>query len=205
MKKILVISAGGIFALFIILIIAAVILSFAVVKPTTEKINQKLQEKFDRVVHVPVGIQPPNYSFDETSFFWEMETIEKEVTGIKFRFNTGFSQNQEKLEVILEMPEGNDPSIFNKVLPAIIGDKQSLDSAKDVEKANLSANEKAGYSQIKILTLPNSKQTTKISWEFEKRNSGEDLSSLYSKLDYPEPLLKFLYGLPHLILGLLSA
>jgi len=205
MKRIIIIFLSLVIVFLIILAVAAVIFSFAVIKPTTEKINQKLVEKFDKVVHVPIGIQPPNYSFDQTSFFWEMETIEKEVTGIKFKYDTGFSKNQEKLKVVLEMPEGSDSSIFNKVLPAIITDNQSLSSVQDIEKANLSANEKTGYSQIKISTLPDSKQTTKVSWEFEKRNLGEDLSGLYSKLNYPKPLLKFLYGLPHLILSLLSA
>jgi len=203
-KKIVIISTVIIFVVLIFAIVAAVIISFAIIKPTTEEINRKLVEKFTSVVSVPKGILPPAYSFDETNYFWEMETLEHEVTGVKFRFTTAFSKNQNKLQATLEMPEGSDVSLFNKVLPAIITDKQSLDSALDVEKANLSANEKAGYSQIKISVIPQTKQAAQINWEFEKNSLGDDLLNLYSKLNYPEPLLKFLYGIPHLIFSLLS-
>ncbi len=202
--KIILILVSSIILFLIVIAVTAVIISFTIIKPTTEEINRKLVEKFASVVTVPRGILPPAYSFDETNYSWEMETIEHEVTGVKFRFTTAFSKNQNKLQATLEMPEGSDVSLFNKVLPAIITDKQSLDSAIDVEKANLSANEKAGYSQIKISVIPQTKQAAQINWEFEKDSLGDDLVNLYSKLNYPEPLLKFLYGIPHLIFSLLS-
>ena len=156
-------------------------------------------------MRIPEGIPPPAQGFDETSFFWEMETIEKEVTGVRFRYTPAFSKRQDTLVATLEMPEGGDVSIFDKVLPAIISDSQSLKSALDPQKANLSANIQARYQKIILSVKPETGQTTKISWEFEKNTLTEDLSNLYLKLKYPEPILRILYSLPHLTFSLLGA
>ena len=187
------------------LIAAAVVLSFTVVKPTTETINQKLTEHFAKIVRIPKGILPPNIGFDSTSYSWEMETIEKEVTGVKFSYNPVFVRNQNVLLATLEIPEGGDVSIFNKVLPAVVSDKQSVDLAINIEKANLSANQDAGYSKINLSVKPETKQTVKITWEYDKSKLGNDLSQDYAKLaKYPPSLLRIFYGLPHLIIGLLG-
>jgi hypothetical protein len=150
-------------------------------------------------------IAPPIRGFDEIIYFWEMETIEKEVTSVKFRYTPSFAKNQNIIEATLEMPEGSDPSLFNKVLPAIITDSQSLNSTSNIEKANLSGNEKAGYEKIKLAIKPETKQTILITWEFTKAKLPQDLKGEYSKLaTYPLPILKILYGLPNLVFGLLS-
>ena len=205
MKKFAIIFAA-IVAIFLISAIAAgIVISFTVVKPTTKAINQKLVEHFAKIVRIPQGILPPNVGFDLTSYSWEMETIEKEVTGVKFSYNPAFVRNQNVILATLEMPEGGDVSIFNKVLGAVVSDKQSLNSALDIEKANLSANQDAGYSKINLSIKPETKQTIKITWEYDKSKLGNDLSQDYAKLaKYPPSLLGIFYGLPHLIIGLLG-
>ena len=205
MKKFAIIFAA-IVAIFLISAIAAgIVISFTVVKPTTKAINQKLVEHFAKIVRIPQGILPPNIGFDLTSYSWEMETIEKEVTGVKFSYNPVFVRSQNVILATLEMPEGGDVSIFNKVLPAVVADKQSVDSAINVEKANLSANQDAGYSKINLSIKPETKQTIKITWEYDKSKLGNDLSQDYAKLaKYPPSLLRIFYGLPHLIIGLLG-
>jgi len=204
-KKFAIIFAA-IVAIFLISAIAAgIVISFTVVKPTTKAINQKLVEHFAKIVRIPQGILPPNVGFDLTSYSWEMETIEKEVTGVKFSYNPVFVRSQNVILATLEMPEGGDVSIFNKVLPAVVADKQSVDSAINVEKANLSANQDAGYSKINLSVKPETKQTVKITWEYDKSKLGNDLSQDYAKLaKYPPSLLRIFYGLPHLIIGLLG-
>ena len=205
MKRLVIISVIFILVFIIASIITAIIISFTVVKPTTEAINQKLAEHFAKIVRIPKGILPPNIGFDLISYFWEMETIEKEVTGIKFSYNPAFVRNQSVILATLEMPEGGDVSIFNKVLGAVVSDKQSLNSALDIEKANLSANQDAGYSKINLSIKPETKQTIKITWEYDKSKLGNDLSQDYAKLaKYPPSLLGIFYGLPHLIIGLLG-
>ena len=120
-------------------------------------------------------------------------------------YNPAFVRNQSVILATLEMPEGGDVSIFNKVLGAVVSDKQSLNSALDIEKANLSANQDAGYSKINLSIKPETKQTIKITWEYDKSKLGNDLSQDYAKLaKYPPSLLGIFYGLPHLIIGLLG-
>lgn len=205
MKKIIIIFAAIVIILLISAIAIGIIISFTVVKPTTKAINQKLVEHFAKIVRVPNGILPPNTGFDSTSYSWEMETIEKEVTGVKFSYNPAFANDQNIIVATLEMPEGSDVSIFNKVLGAVVSDKQSLNSALDIEKANLSANQDAGYSKINLSLKPETKQTVKITWEYDKSTLDNDLSQEYTKLaKYPPSLLGIFYGLPHLIIGLLG-
>lgn len=205
MKRFVVIFAILITASFISLIVASIIISFAVIKPTTESVNQKLSKKFSSIVRIPEGILPPVRGFDTTSYFWEMETIEKEVTGVRFMYDPAFTSDKKQIMAILEMPDGGDPSLFNKVLPAVVADDQTVKSAQDIERANLAANQKAGYSKIDLLVKPQTKQVVKISWTFDKNDLEEDLKKDYQKLSkYPKPVFKFLYGFPHLILGLLA-
>ncbi len=205
MKKILIIGFLAIFLAVIVAAILAVVIAFIVIRPTTEAINEKLARKFAAIVFIPEGIPPPSRSFGETVYFWEMETVQNEITGVRLRYTTSFNRESQTIEVTLEMPEEGDPSIFNKVLPAVIADRQSLEATKDIEKANLSANEQAGFNKLKLAVRPETKQTVKISWNFEKANLGDDLKNLYSKLDkYPEPILRVLYAFPNLVIGLLS-
>lgn len=158
-----------------------------------------------RIVYIPEGIPPPVFGYESTDYFWEMETPAGEVTGIRFNYRPSFAKNQRTITAILEMPEGGDASIFTKVLPAVVADGQSLKSAQDPQKANLTANPEVGYHQIKLTTKPETGQTIKIVWEFEKKTLDNQTLRFYQKLDkYPESYLKILHGLPSLILGLLG-
>lgn len=205
MKKLLV-AAGALSLIFIILAVAAIIYSFSTVKPTAQAINQDLAEYFSKVIYIPKGIPPPIQGWQGTIYFWEMETPQNEVGGIRLKHDTAFSKNQKTIKLILEKEEKGDPSIFLKVLEAVIADKQSLDSARDPQKANLSANREVGYNNIKLSIIPATSQTTQIIWEFDKSNLPQTLQAKYQKLEsIPEPLLRFLYGLPHFILSLFSA
>jgi hypothetical protein len=204
-KKKLLIAAVVAILILIFLLVATIISSFTVVKPTTQSIDQKLAQKMASIVRIPQGIPLPSHDFEETVYFWEMETLEKEVIGVRFKYQTGFSKNEDKIEAVLEMPEKGDPSIFNKVLSAVIADRQSLEAAQDPQKANLSVNQSVGYQQIRLAVKPETKQTIKIIWDFDKTSLGEDLHRDYLKLErFPTFLLKILYGLPNLIIGLFS-
>ena len=205
MKKITIIFLLLVIIFLIVLAVAAVIASFVIVKPTTEAINQKLTEHFSKIVRIPKGILPPNIDFNQTSYLWEMETTEKEVIGVKFTYTPAFLKDQNVIVATLEMPEGSDASIFDKILPAIITDKQSVNSALDVKKANLSANQESGYSKIMLSVKEDTQQTVKITWQYDKVNLTEDLTQEYTKLAaYPSFILKILYSLPHLVIGLLG-
>lgn len=204
-KKIVVIGLISFIFVTVSLLTAAVVVSFTVIKPTTDAINQRLTQKFAKIVRIPQGIPPPVRGIDTTSYFWEMETLEKEVTGVRFMYDPAFTANNKLITAILEMPEGGDPSIFNKVLAAVVADDQTVKSAQDIERANLTANQKAGYSKIDLMIKPETKQALKILWTFDKNDLEEDLKKDYQKLSkYPKPIFGFLYGLPNLILGLLS-
>ena len=153
---------------------------------------------------LPQGIGP-SLDFDKTDYFWEMEMPEHEVVGVRLSHNTAFQKDQNIIYLTLEKEEKGDPSIFNKVLPAVIADPQSLAAAQDPPKANLGANTKYAYNNIKLATKPETNQTTKITWEFEKSKLPDDLKEQYQKLDsIPPSLLKFLYSLPHFIIALFS-
>lgn len=205
MKKVLLITVGFLI-LIIFLLIVAVVYSFSTIKPATQAINEELAQYFSKVIYIPKGIPPPIQDFNETIYFWEMETPDKEVVGIRLKYDTALTKDQKTIRLTLEKEEKGDPSIFNKVLPAVIADKQSLDSARDPQKANLSGNPDAGYNNIKLSVLPQSGQTVQVVWEFEKSKLEDNLVSKYNKLTrVPEPLLRFLYTLPHFILSLFSA
>lgn len=205
MKKIITIAAAALLAGLFLLVILTIYISFTVVKPTTEQINRNLAKFLSRIIYIPEGILPPNQGFDLISYFWEMETLAGEVTGLRFSFTPSYTKDQKTVTAILEMPDQGDASIFTKVLPSVISDRQSLISAQDPQKANLAANEEAGYTGIKLNLKPETNQTIKVVWEFEKQNLDEDTVRLYMKLDkYPQYLLKILHGLPSIVLGLLG-
>ena len=192
--------------IFITIFVAITIYSFSSIKPTTETINSDLASYFSKVVIIPKGIPGPSLDFKETAYIWEMETLEKEVVGVKLKHNTGFTKDQDKIILTLEMEEKGDPSIFVKVLPAIIADKQSLESARNPQKANLNANMSAPYQSLKLLLKPETEQTTRIVWEFKKTDLPQNLKNNYQKLQkIPSGVLGFLYSLPHFIIRLFAA
>ena len=206
MKRLVLILVISSVLILLILLIAAIVVSFTVIKPTVDSINQKLAKKFSSIVRIPEGILPPVRGIDITSYFWEMETLEKEVTGVRFMYDPAFLASEKEIVAILEMPDGSDASIFNKVLAAVVADQQTAKSAQDVEKANLGANSQAGYRKIDLSIKPDTNQVIRITWTYKKKDLGDDLVGDYQKLSkYPKPIFGLLFGLPGLILGLLAS
>lgn len=204
MKKIILFSLILLAILSAALISFSIYLGFKVIKPATQAINKNIEKDLSRVVRIPEGIPRPIYGFDETIYYWEMETLAKETVAVRYKFTPAFSSKNDRIIAILEMPENSDPSIFNKVLPAIIVDSQSLFAAQDPAKANLGANDQSLFSSIKLALNANG-QTTQIIWEFEKKNLSPKLKNLYGDLDkYPDSVLQFLFGVPGLVIGLLN-
>lgn len=196
----------GLFGLFIILVISLLIISFAYVKPTTDQINRKLAQKFAKIVGIPPPVPPQTRNFYETIYFWEMETPQLEVVGVRFRHSTGFDGELNKMEATLELPENGDPSVFNKVLPAVIVDNQSLLSALDPEKASFDRNPQAGYSTFRVAIKPETGQTIQITWNFEKEFLTKDAKQDYQKLSkIPLPILKILYFVQKTILDVMGS
>lgn len=197
MKKIIVIVIAVSAIGSIVTLATLIYSSFSKIKPAAETINKDLAAHFKKIVRIPELIPPPIQNFEETAYFWEMETIENEVIGVRFKHTTGFAKDQKTIIATLEMSENGDPSIFTKVLPAIIVDKQSLDSALDVKKANFSPNEEAGYKSFKLAVDQKNNQTIKISWEFEKSKLNENLLASYAVLaKHPQQILELLYNIP---------
>lgn len=205
MKKPVILLIASAVIILIGLIWYAINTSFNQVRPVTAKINKDIVKDLSKIIRIPEGIAPPMQDFNQTIYSWEMETPAKEVTGVTFKYTPSFTKKDDKIIATLEMPENGDPSIFNKVIEAIIADEQSLSAARDPQKANLGANRESGYNSIKLAVYTKSGQTTKITWEFDKKNLSRELNSSYSQINkVPNFALKFLYGLPGFIIGLLK-
>ncbi|MEX2028647.1 MAG: hypothetical protein WD988_04085 [Candidatus Curtissbacteria bacterium] len=205
MKKIIIFSLAGLILAAIAFFAWATYISFKVVKPTTVSINTKLQNHLSSVVKVPEGIPYPSNGFDEVSYTWEMETLSNEVSAINYKYTPAYQKSQKAIEVSLYMPENGDPSIFTKVLPAIIFDEQSVKATEDPLKANTNGNSDAGYSQIILSTSPKTGKTTSISWIFKKEDLPKELKEDYAKLNqYPDTLVSILYKIPSFLVSLVA-
>lgn len=206
MKKVIKFGLVSILLVAIAALIVALVISFKVVKRTTDTINKNLNKKFQEIVRIPEIVPPSQKSFVSTNYIWEMVTPAKEVTTVKFTHDTGFSKNQDKVNVTLEMQPGSDPSLFNKVLPAVVSDTQALSSVQDLEHPNLGPNDKIGYQKIELTPVErNSPQIAKITWQFDRSFFTKNYGELYERLDkFPQPILKFLYLLQKATITLLS-
>lgn len=207
MNKVIKISLFSLLLLAIILFVTTLVVSFKIVKKTTDNINKDLNKKFQEIVRIPEIVPPSQKSFSQTTYIWEMETPAKEVTTVKFTHNTGFSKKQAKVNATLEMQPGGDLSLFNKVLSAVVSDTQALSSAQDLEHPNLGSNDKIGYEKIELTKVDaNSTQVSKITWQFDRSHFTKSYPELYGKLDkFPEAILKFLYLVQKATILLLSA
>ena len=206
MKKFFLTSAGILLTILFIVFVIALIISFKFVKQTTDLINADLKNQLARVIKIPKESQPTHRNFETTIYSWEMETNQNEITTVIFKHDTGFSRYQEKIVASLEMEQVGDSSLFNKVLPAIVSDKQTLTSLADIEKVNLGPNSTTGYNKVDLFRIEgSSEQVSKISWEFNKDTIGKSSLPLYSKLSkYPQRLIRALYWLQRATLILLS-
>lgn len=205
MKQKILVSSAILFIIFLAGFIYLFILSFKVVKQNTDNINRVLKNNFQSIVRIP-DLQPSFRSFEKTVYTWEMETREKEVTSVAFIHDTGLPFNQDKIMASLEMPQGHDPSLFVKVMPAVVSDTQALTSAQDLEHANLGPNEEIGYSRLEFFTRDEkSPQVIKISWEFDKEKITAGSEEFYQKLyKYPQGVLTILYAIQRAALIILS-
>lgn len=153
-----------------------------------------------KIVRIPENLGSET-TYEQTIYNWEMETPQQEVVPVHFAITHSFEKKEKEVIVFLEMSQNADASIFNKILPAIIAEEQSLKAAQDPQNANLAANKESGYRKIALQTNSN-KQTTKIIWIYEKEEIEETKSS-YEKLSkYPTAVLHILYSVPKFLSSL---
>lgn len=204
MKKILLFASIAAFLLLIILVSLSIYLSFFKIKPLTQTINNKIEDRLSQVVFIPKGIHRPAHSFNSTSYRWEMETPQKEVVAIDFIYTPAFLKSEENIVATLKMAEGGDPSIFVKSLPALIKDVDSLKVTANPKELNPKPTDNALYKTLS-LTFNKASQATSIKWEFDKSTMGQNIGTDYNKLEkYPTFILKFLYGLPQFFIDIFS-
>ena len=193
MKKIILLTLGAFFLIFIVVFIIAFIMSFKVVKKNTDSINASLKKEFARIVLIPDVVGPSFKSLETVSYKWDMVTNENEITPVEFTHDTAIARNQNKIIVILQMPEGADPSIFHKVIPAVVSDAQTVSGLEDLEDANLGPSEELGYNKVELYKSTSGK-VIEIVWEFDKDKLTKDSKVYYNNLyQYPEWLVKILY------------
>lgn len=204
MKKKILTAFGVLLVIFIAAIAWAISTAFTTVKPATEKINNGLETAFTKVVRVPKeNIPRPSIDFSQITYLWEMETLEKEVIEVRFSYTPAYTAEEKEVTAYLEMTEKGDPSIFDKVLPALIADEQSLNTARDPQKANFGPNEKALYSKLDIVKNARGDKTIKIIWIYNKDQISENFKQDYQKLEnYPQPVLETLYSIPNFLVSL---
>src|SRR5579872_6692939 len=160
MKKII-ITVVLVLILTITLVITAAFYSFSTIVPTTQAINRDLGKYFSTVVYIPNGIDPPVQTFDQTIYQWDMQTNQNEVVGVKLTHDTGFAKGDNTITLTLEKEEKGDPSIFEKVLPAVIADKASLNIALDPKQSNIESTTEASYQSFKVDDRSSSQKATK--------------------------------------------
>lgn len=187
-------------------LILAIVLSFKVVRQTTDKINVSLISQLQPVVRVPTIIPPETRSFAKTIYVWEMETTQGEITKVRFSHDTLFDKNSPDFNATLEMEAGQDPSLFNKVLPAVIADKQVLVSLDKPEQINTGSNSDIGYEKLAVFEVEGRVgQIAKVSWVFPKSKIIDENSSLYQSIyNYPVPITRSLYSLQRFIIDIFS-
>ncbi len=205
MKKVLIIGSISFSIGFTLLAVAILLFSFLKIKPITKSINSKIETKLQDLVFIPKGVTKTAYTFESTSLVWEMETLQKEFVGVELFFTPGYTKEDRKIIAQLKMVEIGDPSIFEKTLPALIRDQESLQAAYNVKEPNPTASQGAMFSKLSLEINKQKEKATTIEWEFNKSDMDNGLNEEYKKLEkYPKPLLKLLITLPKLIIGLLS-
>ena len=133
-----------------------------------------------------------------------METPQGEVATVRVNQSTAFGYDLDKIILSVEREVGGDPSIFDKVLPAVVADEQALKSAQNPIDQNLGPNEKYGYNSITI-EYSDTQKPIKIAWEFDKAKTGDNLLREYEKLNkIPPSLLKTSYTIYSTVILLLS-
>lgn len=200
------VAIGVFVVIFLIFTVAVIVFAFTKTKPTAEKINQKLTDKFQKIVRIPTNIVIAKYTFDSTLYIWEMTTPQNEAVPVRFAYNPDFLKTEGKSQATLEMVQGGDPSIFDKVSSAVIADEKTLRSVQDTVNADFSPNEQIGYTSLKFFYDARTGKVVKIVWEFEKQSLIDDeTENLYTQLNsLPPKAVRALYEVPRVILGVLQ-
>lgn len=203
MKRIIIIFFLLAIVTFAGLMFWVISIAFTKVKPTAVVISDKLAKQvISKVVRIPEGIQRPAYDFYETTYFWEMETLEKEVTGVRLKYTPSYNSEESEIIVALEMPQDGDPSLFSKVLPAVIADEKVLTAAQNPTKPELLPAPNTNYYDLELSADPKNKQTIAIKWKIKKEQLPEDLADEYKKLNYSPRILKTLYDIPSIVVDI---
>ena len=205
MKK-WVVAIEALVVIFLVFTVFVIVFAFTKIKPTAEKINQKLTDKFQKIVRIPTNIVIAKYTFDSTLYIWEMTTPQNEAVPVSFNYNPDFLRTQGKTQATLEMVSGGDPSIFDKVSAAVIADQKTLKAVQDTANADFSPNEEIGYTSYKFFYDTRTGKIVKIVWEFEKQSLVDsETKNLYTQLNsLPPQAVRALYEIPRVILGVLQ-
>ncbi len=186
----MVFSAGF---LLILIGIFSTIISFRFVKPKTRIITNELNLQLKRLINIPDGLNAGT-SYNNNNFSWEMETPRKEIVKVNFNYDPAYPKYKDKITNSLEMEEGGDPTVFNKVLPAIIRDDNLLEVIKESANTKSCRKEGLAYSGISLV-CDNSGRVIKILWKIDK-SSLKDRGVDYSLLSpIPDFALERLYNL----------
>lgn len=203
MKKAFLIFTLLFIFIVILLISTSIYLSYKFIRPQIKAVNLSLEDEFIKVVNIPRDSARLNLNFGNVYYFWEMETPQNEVVGIYFRYDPDYLANSGEIVSKLEMAEGQDASIFSKVLPALIVDPESLTYAQDATKeiANITLNK-----SFKDVTVERNKnnQAIAIYWTYDRNKITRDLKAYSILNSYPKPTLKILYEIPNIIVGLFA-
>jgi len=134
-----------------------------------------------------------------------MQTNQNEVVGVKLTHDTGFAKGDNTITLTLEKEEKGDPSIFEKVLPAVIADKASLNIALDPKQSNIESTTEASYQSFKVDDRSSSQKATKMEWTFDKNNLPQNIKEEYKKLENSPLPVKFLYNLHNYVVSAFSS
>lgn len=183
-----------------------IILSFVYVKSTTDQIVRLERDYIVKLIRIPNAVPPSNPLWNSISYVWEMETNQAEITKVRVNQSTGFSRYEDKIIVSVQREIGSDPSIFDKVIPAVINDQQTLNSAFTKNNKNFGKNDEFGYEKIEIAYNDTGEKVDKVTWEFDKSKLPANLNAQFSRLNrFPEGFVKTLYNIQKGVILLLSA
>lgn len=158
------------------------------------------------LVKIPDIIPPETKSFYTTTYIWEMETNQGEITKVKFIHDTAFDKDTKDFYATLEMENNQDPSLFNKILPAVIADRQAINSIENLTKVD-SEDQEIRHEKIELFEIEGRKgQISKVNWQLDRQQIIFQNSQLYQKIhQYPTKVLKTLYGLQGFIITIFSS
>lgn len=182
------------------LLLATIIFSFTFLKKNTDELIKTQRDKLITLINVPNAVPPSNPTYNSVTYSWEMETPQKEVATASVVQTTGLIKADRSVLVILEKTPGGDASVFEKVLPAVIADKEVLKAAFSDEKVSNLENGQTGFKKASIERDLSSGKVVKVVWEFDKNSFGEKSTELYGKLNKPELLIKILYAVQNIII-----